>query len=316
MDEQVSTEMIFPVSSDKAISTTADDLLPAVRHHALAAREKCQSIDRNVRLDAAIHTGVAVELAAKAVLIALDVRLVCAGNASAHAFLEAAVRRAGGASVSEHTYKAGQTISALLAIELAERLHPDLREHKSAAVAAGRARNGAAHLASLDEGGLSSTVTGMESYVRAATKALGLDLADFLGADEAPWELRIAEREDAIARSARTKIEAARNRFEKFVETVGQDKISELTAFLAGSAREPTGDESVTIDCPACDYEKAVLSWDAEVDVEWDGTVYGGMVLIGLDCPRCRLELDAEELETTDMDIEYVPPEPDWEHGY
>ena len=304
--------MIGTMASDHSHLPTPADLLPAVRHHALAARAKLDDTNRYVRMDAAIHAGIAVELGAKALLLHLDPRLLSVSEALSHTLLDVLAKQAGHVHVGERAPKLVPSISARLAVELAARISPLVRDRKSRADEARKARNNAAHMAILDDSKIEDVVTGVEAFVAAVVGVLGLNLETFFGkSTPPPWDLRIQQQDEQIETAVRRKIEAAGQRYMQFVEGIGSEKVPQLTEFLVELAGPRPGDESVPEECPACGFDDARLSWEAEVDVEWDGSLYGGMVLRGLDCPRCGLELDAAEVEATAIDTMYYGHEDD-----
>ena len=268
------------------------------------------SQDHYDRIDAAYHAGSAVELIAKAALARLDPRVLVKGLAAQHALLDALVEHHKRPGFVPRTAKLdAQTIDASVAIELAHRLVPECRPHRGAADKARVVRNGAVHMAVLDDAGLDDVIAGMLEYVNATVPATQHRVDDVWGEGLREESERVmAARRERIGRVARIKVIVARDRY--------RDLVGELTdatreALVADLARRSvaTSDEQWQVECPACELPYAWLMWDAAYEPLLDGddwTYEGGLALTGLRCPVCTLDLVPDEVGALGIDTEPV----------
>ena len=276
------------VATSQPDERVAQRLYLAARHHVRAAQMRAGSQDHYDRIDAAYHAGSAVELIAKAALARLDPRVLVKGLAAQHALLDALVEHHKRPGFVPRTAKLdAQTIDASVAIELAHRLVPECRPHRGAADKARVVRNGAVHMAVLDDAGLDDV--------------WGEGLRE-------ESERVMAARRERIGRVARIKVIVARDRY--------RDLVGELTdatreALVADLARRSvaTSDEQWQVECPACELPYAWLMWDAAYEPLLDGddwTYEGGLALTGLRCPVCTLDLVPDEVGALGIDTEPV----------
>jgi hypothetical protein len=116
-----------------------------------------------------------------------------------------------------------------------------------------------------------------------------------------------------LEETALNRIAVARERYEQLVDGLPAGKLSQLSDVLTSRQADYTiGDDGWTVECPACGFDDAWLSWETELDSDEDGTFTAGLALLGLDCPRCRLSLDDSEVVAAEIDVD-DPREPDYE---
>jgi len=295
--------------------TPADNLYLASQFHARRAQELLDSKDRFERMDAAYHAGAAVELMAKALVSQFDHRVLRDQDGGKHAFLEAVASHRRRALAAGPKKPGNQSISARTAVGLAERLAPECADHRGKAERALAARNGAAHMAVVDEASLADVVAGMAAYVSAGATSLRKEPSDFWGRVE--WRRvmgTIAESRRQVAEMTIQKVSASKGRYERLVEGLEPEKVSELISMLTGRP-QPPADDAWQVDCPACGHD-AWLLWSADYEAVRgpDGWEYdGGMALDALQCPVCGLELEGDEVREADVDTSDYR-EPDWEY--
>jgi hypothetical protein len=117
---------------------------------------------------------------------------------------------------------------------------------------------------------------------------------------------RISERQRAIVAEAEHKVATAMTFSVQLFDGRSEESRAALTRLLLDRPTYTGGDCSWTVNCPACGYDDAELSWGAGFDVERDEdcgwVAVGGMALLGLTCPICGLELEGEEVEALGID--------------
>lgn len=298
-------------------------LYSAAQHHARKAQDLAQRDDAHDRRDAALHAGCAIELIAKAVLVSFDSRLIAPAQDLHHVLLDVVVEGRGATPTGPRPgTQRRKTIDAGLAVALTGRLHEELRAHEAAATTALAARNAAAHMAICDTEALREVLDGMAAYVEAALRVLRRTSQDFWGVLAAEMQERATARERTVKEAAELKVSEAADLYHRMVDGLDEERRASLLQTL--SRREPDygfSDDFWTLDCPACGYQDARLAWVADYDVERDSqggydAVSGGLALLGLQCPVCQLELDADEVNALGIDTD--DPRDPWEYdgGY
>lgn len=292
-----------------------DRLLSAAKYHVVAAREQANSASPFGKLDASIHAGAAVELLAKVLLARIDHRLLRDRQDVQHALLDLIADRAQIVGFEPRPIQASfRTLEAGVALDLACRISVAVRQHKNGAGRALKARNAAAHMAEFDPY-LDRTLDETELFAAAALEVMGQDAAGSLGLNHLEQiQADYAERQRVFEETTRTKIEAAGATYRALVEDLPPDKRSQLSAIL-GSRQVHPGDDGWTIECPACQCDDAWLSLEVDYDYDHEGGFPVGMVPSGLDCPRCRLSLDAYEVDAAGIDTD-DPREQDYDEDY
>lgn len=292
----------------------AEHLYLAARHHSDTARALRDSSDRHERTDAAIHAGAAVELLSKALLAAVDVRLLSDGRATSHALLELIAEREATGSLGVSPRLPSKSLMAGPALELASRLNAKVSGARSAGGRVLQARNAAAHMAELDDAELANTINDMETFAAAAVGALGRQAIEFLGASRfADWTAEQERRRQAAEAAVSEKVTAAKDAYHHLTNGLPEEKLKELNGLLTSRVFQKLGDDGWEVECPACEYGDAWLSWEADYDYDYDGSVVGGVRLLGLDCPRCGLQLDGDEVEAAGLDTDDYREPPDYD---
>lgn len=301
--------MRFMTTSEPAKSAgdrhLAQRLYLAARHHARKAQNLLGVQDHWERMDAAYHAGAAVELIAKSALATLDRRLLLTGPVLHHVVLDALAVQYGRPDVAvKERPPDKRTIDAGMAVQLAHRLIPEVREHRAAADAARIARNDASHLAQLDDAKLEDVVYGMLSYLNAAVTATEHGTADLWGGGlQAEVDRVTFARLERIEKVAKIKLISARMKYNELTETLSEETRGKLISELA-ERPIPSSDVDFQTDCPACELPYARLQWNADFGSVHQGDDWSepGIALTGLLCPICNLSLDGAEVGVLGLD--------------
>lgn len=297
-----------------ARATQLERLYWAAGHHTRSANQKQASDDKDVRMDAAVHIGAAVELMAKAVLVSVEPRLIL-GEHSTHDVLVDMLAENG--SAVAHSLKKGKspaktTVAARKAVDLAARLVPVMRTHRTGAGEALAIRNHAAHAAELDDAKLPAHIAAGTAFIMAGVYYLSRDAEAFLGRE---LSQQVEQNTDDIATALRSnaemKVAAARHKYQTLIEPLpSKARASVLSALQerfadAGDVQEPST-------CPACENEGAAVSvvdFDVELDGpdEWREVPF--LTFMGFECPYCGLFLDAMDCDAIGLDPRGGPAE-------
>ena len=281
----------------------------AASHHVRAANDKVRSADRNLRLEAAVHAGAAVELMAKAILVHVDPRLLLDDREGHHVLIDLLVER-GAVTAQPHGYRSRRTVSATKAVTLAARVCEQVGPHIGAARQALDARNQAAHAAVINEARLPDQVTAGSDFVLAGVDSFARSPEAFLGADVAEQvEREVAERNAALSLAAQRKVKRAHDRYEGLVARLPEGEGDEVFTEL-GNRTPIHGDHTERCDCPACG-NAGWLIWDVEVDFEPEGpdeyTTNAYLLFLGFECFYCGLQLNHVESEAVGINPQGDP---------
>ncbi|MEO5664968.1 MAG: hypothetical protein ABIR39_17020 [Nocardioides sp.] len=292
-----------------ALKFDVERLYSAASHHVRSANDKVRSTDRNLRMEAAIHAGAAVELMAKVILVNVDPRLLLDDREGHHVLIDVLVE-AGVATAQPYAHKGNKTLAATKAVILAGRLCEEVRPHLGAARLALDARNRAAHAAEIDDAALAGEVTAGSDFVLSGVDHLGRSRDEFLGAELADQVQReVAERSTALRVDAQRKVRGAKDRYESLISRLPDGASSELIADL-GKRASLHGDHTEPHGCPACG-NRGWLIYSVEFDVEYEApgdystTTY--LDFRGFDCLYCSLQLTNLESEAVGIDPQGDP---------
>ena len=297
------TSTVLSMGTEREGSVVRPDferLYSAARHHARAASDKMRSPNENLRMDAAIHAGAAVELMAKAILTSVDHRLLYEDRDGHHVVIDLLVR-AEKATAEPYARKNSRTVTAGMAVDLAARLCEHVRPHAQGARRALAARNSAAHAAEVHEATLVERVTGGSEFVLAGVVHFARSPVEFLGRDLVEQvERDVEERNIALRAASWRKVSGAKGWYEALVAPLSVDGRQALLSEL-GKRQSAHGDHNERYPCPACG-NAAWLIWNVEMDVDWDGpgdySANAYLDFRGLDCLFCNLQLNDVESES------------------
>lgn len=276
-------------------------LLEAGRHHAQAAVRDFSDPDGFVLLDAAIHVGGAIEMVAKAA-IAREEPLLLAKPSGRGDLLDAFARLRETRLTPSPGWRL-KSIDVTFAIELLDRIHPNLGSRSAAAKEALNARNDAAHMGIVVPDELEKAAAAMVTYINALLGQLGEDERSFW--DQAYDQAAALEkdREERLKLRAEELIREARARFDHWLARLGPDPadIAEALAEreLENQLRRPDFDDIDVVSCPACTCN-AMIPKEIDVEEDFDGDghlLVWGFTKLGLECPVCDLRLSAEEAQ-------------------
>ncbi|WP_419708007.1 hypothetical protein [Promicromonospora sp. NFX87] len=286
-------------------SATAARLYAAARYHARAALDLAQAPwDAHKALDIATRAGSVVELLAKALLVHHDERLVTYRDAHQH-LLDIVLHKAGKPAPSAFRPNK-QTVDARVAVELVQRLGPDIDRHGRVAKNVLSARNDAVHMAvPRDRADLEVMITQMSDFANAILMALKLEVHDFWGGHTSAVRQRVDEHHAEVLLDARAAVAAAQRAYEDLRSSIGPEAWPAVLLALQQRVPQYTASElSAEVACPACT-NPANISWSTEVEVDVDHgetIYYPYYVLDGLLCPVCSLHLNSDQVESLELE--------------
>lgn len=292
-----------------ASGTGLERMYWASAHHTRAASDKVRSTDRNLRMEAAVHAGAAVELMAKAILVHVDPRLLFDEREGHHVLIDMLVR-SGEATAEPHRYGRKRTLAAMQAVSLAARICDHVRPHVAAAREALEARNHAAHAAWVDETKVADQVIAGSDFVLAGVESFARSRSAFLGAEVAvKVGQEVAERNAALSAVAKRKIQSAQLGYQDLVARLPNGRDDSVLVEL-GKRTPIHGDHTERYPCPACANDGWLL-WDVEVDFEYEGpdeySTNAYLIFLGFECFYCGLQLNHVESEVAGIDPQGDP---------
>jgi hypothetical protein len=288
-------------------TATATRLYAAARYHAQTALDLAQApADEHSALDVATRAGSVVELLAKTLLVHHDERLVAHRDAHHH-LLDAVLHRAGKPKPS--AFKPNrQTVDARVAVTLVQRLGPDIDRHGRAASLVLDARNDAVHMAiHRDPAALEVVLARMSDFADAVLAALELDPYEFWGEHTTSVRKRVHQHRAEVLLGARAAVAAARRKFEDLRDEIGPEAWAAVLPTLQQRGPQDAGDLDAELECPACT-NVAHVTWSTEVEIDvyhGETIYYPYYVLDGLQCPVCTLRLDADQVDS--LQLEHMP---------
>ena len=274
-------------------------LLEAARHHARAAIRDYSHSDDFVLLDAAIHVGGAIEMAAKAA-IAQEEPLLLAKPSGTGELLDAYAHLRDTRVIPRPDSRL-KSIDVAVAIEYVKRIHPISGSRAAAAKEALNARNDAVHMGTVDPDELQKAVAAMVTYINALLGPLNADEQTFWASAHDQAVGLEKDRDKRLKLRAEQLVGEAKARFDRWLAKLGPDPEDIRQAIMEREVenelrRHDFADIDV-ISCPACTCN-AMIPKDIDVDEDFDGDgrfVVWDYVTLGLECPVCDLTLSTEE---------------------
>ncbi|WP_456824176.1 hypothetical protein [Cellulomonas sp. P5_E12] len=304
-------------STTTPLEELAEHLLATASHHARTAIRDVSSANQFVLLDAAIHTGGAIEMVAKAAVAELEPLLLSSSGNSKGELLDALPKFRAATFTSA---KRLRTIDASVAVAMVGRIHPACAALGTAATEALEIRNEAVHLGVVHPERLTEAVQAMASYINSVLGALDFPETMFWRSATSDAQVLQAERMRRLLSLARRRIYVAKKSLDLKLSIVPEADREHY--MLQRERLRPVFEESAEAPCPAC-ARSAALGWGIDVDVEKDHdggfyTVVAGYTFEGLACPVCDLELKADEAEALGIDGTWQQPsaeddfDPEW----
>jgi hypothetical protein len=275
------------------------------RWHARLALELFASPDLDEMLQAAISTGTAVELVAKAYLASVTPSLLAfRGHRDSLLLL-------GGRSVHvEDTATSMRSIQAGEALQLVKHLHPELPGDLNDPPPL-RVRNAAAHMALVDAEELRQAIVQMARLIGALLPLLELDPDPFWGRRAAAVvKSLLDEAQSEISRLVQVKRATAEARIDRLTAAVGGPNQIEPFLELLEAVTPPNSEHVEEQWCPICEHRGwlgcYVKTGPIEVDYDREGHPEGAWVPrfaypSTFTCPVCQFEIEEEELEEFDF---------------
>lgn len=297
------------------------------RWHAVRAVTLYTASNADECMSAAVSTGCAVELLAKAYLASIEPTLLAADRDDGQSILVLS-GRLDRASISP---TAVRTKSALECLLIAKKLHPTLRWNPKTDMTVLNVRNAACHLGLADMGELASAIKIMVKVVEDLLAAMALPRESFWGVHTlsvVDGLLDTAAKELAVAVNA--KVARARIRLQSLTHNLSTPESESLLELLAGAVVHSYSDHDEPHICPVCERKGWLLCSVERGPLErakyppGDGSAYVERTAypFEFECGVCNLELEEDELLEfafpTEIELEpdYDPPEadePDWE---
>lgn len=296
------------MTESTAPPATTARLYVAARYHARAALDLAQAPwDEHRALDIATRAGSVVELLAKTLLAQHDERLITQRDAHQH-LLDAVLQRSGRPPTTAFKPSMKQTVDARVAVELVQRLGPDIERHGRAAKdIVLRARNDAVHMAlPRDRSALEMVLTRMSDFADAVLTALDLETQDFWGSHTPAVRRRVDEHRAEVLLGARALMDTARRRYEDLRTGIGEEAWANVLRALQ-ERKQDVGELDAELACPACE-NTATVAWSSDVEIDVDhgeAIYYASYALEGLWCPVCSLHLGADQVES--LQLENMP---------
>lgn len=307
-----------------AYSRSHDDLchllMTAARDNATRALTDFVADDRLVMLQAAVATGTAVELVAKAALVQVAPTLICERS-----HIDSLLHLSGKGEMAEGPALDIKTIGGLEAVRLCRRLLKSasgIGDHE--VQRAMRVRNAALHAALVDRNELRSAVADGVRIVDQLVAGMGADRDSFWQGHLDLVNRLIDEHQAHVAHIVAAKIDAAREQLGRITAALPPELASAVLAHRSTCLSSSDHEEPVS--CPVCGQE-AWLICDVEKgepehdwsEGEWwvTPTAYP----FAFECSVCGLSLEESELREFDfpdsiaLEPESVPPpdERDWD---
>ncbi len=269
-----------------------------------------------------IEAGVAVELAAKAVLVGINPCLI----ADPRHFESLLALSGYGQAVSLQTIR---TIGCIEALKRVARIIPTIRVAPLEPLA--EARNGALHLVGADRATAFRLLAPYIGAVKVMGEALNVEFDEMFG-DYSELATGVLEQsiEEAQIRVSVSITRAKQFLAERYGDMSGEAIVAVIRAIEAGYML--TAYDELLTDCPACGHmaklsgNHSFREWDYEGDE--DGITSRSAVVDlyveELTCAICKLELEGEDelqaagistsIELEDVDSEDFEEDNDWDH--
>jgi hypothetical protein len=280
----------------------------SARWHARQAIELFMSDDLNELLQAAVSTGTAVEMLAKAYLVTISSSLI-ADKGDRDTLLILAGHSSKATIEPQHI----KTIGALELLRMTKHLHKDLPWiQQDPAIL--RVRNAATHMALVERKELQTAILQMCRIIESLLVPLDLDRQDFWGRYAIPVvDTLLDEAKTRRVQAVEAKKSAAAARLARMMGGLDEPSRQAVLAALSG---RPTSfmDHEEPQTCPVCGRQGwlicAVEKGSPEPDdfgLWVDRTAYPYF----FECPVCQLYIDSEELPEFDFpdEIELEPEE-------
>lgn len=290
-------------------------LARSARFHARTAVEQFVSADHDLQLQAAMATGCAMELLAKAYLATIAPAILAERGER-----DAVLNLSDQGHLAMAKPLAIRTIGAHEALIAVKHLLPALPYNPHSDKDVFTVRNAAAHLALVEDRPLKRAVMTCCRVVDALLPPLGLDREKFWSRNLSPvvdemLNEALTDRRSVVA----AKLAAARRRLARLIGGLDDAARTVVLASLSGRQLSSTEHEEPHV-CPVCQQGGWLLCGTErgapEVETDTQGATYPFVPItaypFGFECAVCGLDLEGEELWEFDFPAE-VALEPDYD---
>lgn len=290
-------------------------LLTAAQDNAIRALTDFVSDERLTLLQAAIATGTAVELAAKAALVRIEPTLLCERS-----HVDSLLHLSGKGDQATLPATGLRTLGGLDAFRLCKRLMKEgmAGVGEPAAQRALAVRNAALHLALVDRAELRAAVGDSVRIVDKLVIGIGADRRSFWRVRITHVDYLIAEQQAETELIVTAKVEKAREQLASLKAMLSPELAAAVLAQRSKCLTSSEHEEAVT--CPVCDQEAWLICGVERGAPEPDGSdeEWWSVSLtawpFAFECTVCGLSLEDNELgsfefpDHIDLEPESVPP--------
>lgn len=274
------------------------------------------SDERLVLLQAAVATGTAVELIAKAALVQVEPTLLCE-----HADPDALLRLSGKGDRSELPATRLKTIGGQKAVRLCRRLVRGITAGEREVEAALEVRNAALHLALVDRDELRIAVTFMVRVVDDVLNGIAADRESFWGPHREVVDGFVEQGRTEVANMVAAKVLVARQRLDAITSQLSPDVAAAVLSQRAWCRMSSDHEEPVK--CPVCKQEAWLICGTERGEPELMGPDDDSDWMVpvsawpfAFECAVCGLSLDDRELRQFEfpdfIELEPESARPPW----